>query len=91
MTRSLIVHLENGFGYRILKLNFNASENIELFFKIHKQINKTRLESTGTIPGIWNLEFGLWTLDFFYGLRTEDDSGLPTRPLTITKILKTFL
>ena len=29
----------------------------------------TRLESTGTSPGIWTLDFGLWTLDFFYGLR----------------------
>ena len=29
-----------------------------------------------------NLEFGLWTLD-----STEDDSGLPTGPLTITKTL----
>ena len=28
----------------------------------------TRLESTGTSPGIWNLVLGLWTLDFFYGL-----------------------
>ena len=29
----------------------------------------TRLESTGTSPGIWTLDFGLWTLDFFYELR----------------------
>ena len=29
----------------------------------------TRLESTGTSPGICNLDFGLWILDFFYGLR----------------------
>ena len=29
----------------------------------------TRLESTGTSPGIWNLDFELWTLDFFYELR----------------------
>mgnify|MGYP007048719944 CR=1 FL=1 len=33
----------------------------------------TRLESTGTSPGIWNLDFGLWTLDFFYGLRMTQD------------------
>ena len=30
---------------------------------------KTRLESTGTSPGIWNMHSGLWTLDFFYGMR----------------------
>ena len=50
---------------------------------------QTRLESTGTSPGIWNWDFSLWTLDFFY--RLTNDSGLPTRPLTITKTLKTFL
>ena len=38
----------------------------------------TRLETTGTSPGIWILVYGLWT---------EDDSGLPTGPLTITKTL----
>ena len=27
----------------------------------------TRLESTGTSPGIWTLDFDLWTLDLFYG------------------------
>ena len=39
---------------------------------------KTRLESTGTSPGIWTLVYGLWT---------EDDLGLPTGPLTIKKTL----
>ena len=34
----------------------------------------TRLESTGTSPGIWNLDFGLCT--------KEDDLGLPTGPLS---------
>ena len=33
------------------------------------RVKITRLESTGTSPGIWNLELGFWTLDFFYGLR----------------------
>ena len=46
----------------------------------------TRLESTGTIPGIWTLVF----MEFGLLLWTEDDSGLPTGPLTITKTLKTF-
>ena len=34
-----------------------------------KEKKETRLESTGTSSGIRNLDFGLWTLDFFYGLR----------------------
>ena len=38
-----------------------------------------------------NLEFRLWVMDFGLLLWTEDDSGLPTGPLTITKTLKTFL
>ena len=37
---------------------------------------KTRLELTGTSPGIWNLDFVLWTLDFFYGLRRTQVSQL---------------
>ena len=32
-----------------------------------------------------NLEFRLWFMDFGLLLWTEDDSGLPTGPLTITK------
>ena len=36
--------------------------------KAFKNNKKTRLESTGTSPGILNLDFDLWTLDFFYGL-----------------------
>ena len=46
--------------------------------KKQSKIKATILESTGTSPGIWNL---------VYGLLTEDDSGLPTGPLTITKTL----
>ena len=44
----------------------------------------TRFESTGTCPVIWTLVYGflLWT---------EDDSGLPIEPITITKTPKTFL
>ena len=36
-------------------------------------------------------EFGLWFIDFGLILWTKDDSGLPTRPLTITKTLNKFL
>ena len=54
-------------------------------------IKITRHESTGTSPGIWTLEIGLWFMDFGLLLWTKDDSGLPTRPLNITKTLKTFL
>ena len=35
--------------------------------------------------------FVIWTLDFFYGMGTGADSGLPTEPLTITQTLKVFL
>ena len=50
----------------------------------------TRLESTGTSPGIWNLDFVLWTVDFFHGLRMTQDYQLDiSRP--IIKTLKTFL
>ena len=38
-----------------------------------------------------NSEFGLWFIDFELLLWTEDDSGLPTGPFTVTKTLKTFL
>ena len=37
--------------------------------KLTESKQNTRLESTGTSPGIWNLDFELWTLDFFYELR----------------------
>ena len=37
-----------------------------------------------------NLDFGHWFMDFEILLWIEDDSGLPTRPLTITKTLKTL-
>ena len=40
-------------------------------------------------------EFGALSLNLFYGfgllLWTEDDSGLPTGPLTVTQTLQTFL
>ena len=38
-------------------------------------------------------EFGIWTLVMDFGLLlwTEDNLGLPTGQLTITKTLKTFL
>ena len=41
--------------------------------------------------GKYGYKFGIWTL--IYGLWTSsmDDSGLPTRPLSIIKTLKTFL
>ena len=38
-----------------------------------------------------NMDYGLWFMEFELLLWTEDDSGLPTGPLTITKSLKTFL
>ena len=40
-----------------------------------------------------NLEFGLWIMDFGLLLWIDDDSGLPTGPLTTTntKTLNTLL
>ena len=46
--------------------------------------DETRLESTGTSPGIWNLEFGLWTLDFFDWLRMTPGYQPDHSSLTIT-------
>ena len=53
---------------------------------------KDYLYSTWKRPGFCNLDFGLWSWDFFNELllQTRDDSG-PTGPLTITKTLKTIL
>ena len=55
--------------------------------ELFSQESNTRLEWTGTSPGIWKLDYGLWNLDFFY----EDDLGLQTGSYSITKTLKTFL
>ena len=66
---------------RILLMSYKSRYIVNVF--IGSLEIRTRLESTGTIPGVWNLDFGLL-------LWTEDDSGLPTGPLTFTKTLKTF-
>ena len=34
------------------------------------------LDSTGTSPEIPNMDFGLWTFDFFYGLGMNQDYQL---------------
>ena len=36
------------------------------------------------------MEFRLWFMDFGLLLWTEDDSGLPTGPLTTQRLLKHF-
>ena len=48
---------------------FLDSPDIKNFGEWGSIKKETRLESTGTSPGIWNLDFDLWTLDFFYELR----------------------
>ena len=42
-----------------------------------------------TSPGIWNLDFGLWTLDFFYGLRMTQ--GYQLDHSLSQRLLKNFL
>ena len=62
------VHLVFGLYF---KNNISLISNIamELLDTRLEQNVKTRLELTGTSPGILNLHFVLLSLDFFYGLR----------------------
>ena len=55
--------------------------------KVKVRVDQTRVDRD--TPR--NLEFGPWFMDFGLLLWTENDSGLPTRPITITKTLKTIL
>ena len=48
-----------------------------------KFVNQTRVDRDKPR----NLELELWTSSIW----TEDDSGLPTGPITITKTLQTYL
>ena len=57
---------------------------MELFSKCWVQFNN-QLRVDRDKPR--NLEFSLWFMDFGLRLWTEDDSGLPTGPFTITKTL----
>ena len=57
--------------------SFLPMQNFEFkIYNIHSFNKETRLESTGTSPEIWNLDFDLWTLDFFYDNVLFESVGL---------------
>ena len=61
-----------GAGYQYQQPSYHQPASDEQYEDISwsgKLKRETRLESTWTSPGIWNLDFNLWTLDFFYELR----------------------
>ena len=51
-------------------------------------VTKPELDSRGTSPGIRNLDFGLLTLDFFYGLRMTQ--GYQLDHSLLQRLLKHF-
>ena len=75
-----------GFRPQILVVSYDITKHIQIEIATSIKLSefqafiqakvKTRLESTGASPGISNLDFDLWTLDFFYGLRMTQDYQL---------------
>ena len=93
--RGIILIIQFGSNYQApVQVHSNSFLFLYLYIYISNRISlgkyddRTRLESTGTSPGIWNLDCNLWTLDFFYELRMTQP-GLPTHSLS-QRLLKHF-